>query len=39
MRLGLGGSYRFTSSLEPSEFESNPMNGFTGGFSLKFGKF
>ena len=39
MRLGLGGSYRFTSSLEPSEFESNPLNGFTGGFSLKFGKF
>ncbi len=39
MRLGLGGSYRFTSPIESSEFESNPLNGFTGGFSLKFGKF
>jgi len=39
MRIGLGASYRFTSSLEPSSFESNPLNGFTGGFSMKFGKF
>jgi len=40
MRMGLGASYRFTTNLESnSSFESNPMNGFTGGFSLKFGKF
>ena len=39
MRLGLGGSYRFTTSIEPTSFESNPLNGFTAGFSLKFGKF
>jgi hypothetical protein len=39
MRLGLGASYRFTTSIEPSSFEANPLNGFTGGFSLKFGKF
>ena len=40
MRLGLGASYRFTTNLESnSSFESNPMNGFTGGFFVKFGKF
>lgn len=39
LRLGLRGSYRFTTIFEPSSFESNPLNGFTGGFSLKFGKF
>jgi hypothetical protein len=40
MRMGLGASYRFTTNLESnSSFESNPMNGFTGGFSIKFGKF
>jgi len=39
MRLGLGASYRFTTTFEPSSFDSNPLNGFTGGFSLKFGKF
>jgi hypothetical protein len=39
MRLGIGGTYRFTTSLEPSGFSSNPLNGFTGGLSLKFGKF
>jgi hypothetical protein len=39
MRLSIRGSYRITTSLEASTFESNPMNGFTGGFSLKFGKF
>lgn len=39
MRLAIGGSYRFTTSLEPSEFDSNPLNGFTGGMSFKFGKF
>ena len=39
LRLGLGASYRFTTTFEPSSFDSNPMDGFTGGFSLKFGKF
>jgi hypothetical protein len=39
MRLALGGSYRFTTALEPAIFESNPMDGFTAGFSMKFGKF
>lgn len=40
MRMGLGASYRFTSNLESnSSYETNPMNGFTGGFSLKLGKF
>lgn len=39
MRLAVGGSYRITTSLEPSDFNSNPLNGFTGGMSLKFGKF
>jgi hypothetical protein len=39
MRLALGGSYRFTTPLESTVFESNPMDGFTAGFSMKFGKF
>lgn len=39
LRLGLGASYRFTTTFEPSSFDSNPLDGFTGGFSLKFGKF
>jgi hypothetical protein len=39
LRLGLGASYRLTTNIEPTNFESNPLNGFTGGFSLKFGKF
>lgn len=39
MRLAIRGTYRITTPLETTNFESNPMNGFTGGFSLKFGKF
>lgn len=39
MRLAMGASYRFTTSLEPSEFDKNPLNGFTGGLSFKFGMF
>jgi hypothetical protein len=39
LRMGLGASYRFTTTFEPSAYESNPLNGFTGGFSMKFGKF
>ncbi|MFH1119519.1 MAG: hypothetical protein V1775_06815 [Bacteroidota bacterium] len=39
MRLAIGGSYRFTTSIEPSDFKSDPLNGFTGGLSVKFGMF
>jgi len=39
MRLAVGGSYRFTTSLGPKEFDSDMLNGFTGGLSLKFGMF
>lgn len=40
MRLGLMATYRFTTTFsEPSIFDSNPLNGFTGGLSLEFGKF
>lgn len=39
MRLGLGASYRFTTAIEPTTYDNNPLNGFTGGFSMKFGKF
>lgn len=39
IRFSLGGSYRFTTVVEHSDFESNPLDGFTGGFSLKLGKF
>jgi hypothetical protein len=38
-RIGIRGSYRFTSRVDPKVFTSAPLNGFTGGFSLKFGKF
>jgi hypothetical protein len=39
LRFGLGASYRFTTTFDSSVFDSNPLEGFTGGFSLKFGKF
>lgn len=39
MRLGLGASYRFTTTVDQSYFSSNPLNSFTAGFSMKFGKF
>jgi hypothetical protein len=39
LRLGFGASYRFCTTFDPSSFDSNPLNGFTAGFSLKFGKF
>jgi hypothetical protein len=39
MRLGLGGSYRFTTAIESTGYETNPLDGFTAGFSFKFGKF
>ncbi len=39
LRLGLGCSYRFTTDLEPVVFDTKIMDGFTAGFSLKFGNF
>jgi|APIni6443716594_1056825.scaffolds.fasta_scaffold14327_2 hypothetical protein len=40
MRLGVGATYRFTTTFsESSIFDSNPLNGFTGLMSLEFGKF
>lgn len=39
IRFGIRGTYRFTTSIEPTVFDSNPLDGFTGGFSLKLGKF
>ena len=39
MRLAMGGSYRFTTSLEPVNFKTDLLNGFTGELSLKFGMF
>jgi hypothetical protein len=39
MRLAVGASYRFTTPLETTTYESNPLDGFSGGFSFKFGKF
>ncbi len=39
MRLSVGGSYRFTTAVESTRLESNPLDGFTAGFSMKFGKF
>ncbi len=39
MRLAIGASYRFTTPLESTTYDTNPMDGFTGGFSFKFGKF
>lgn len=39
MRLAAGGTYRFTTTLSDPEFQSDVLNGFTGGISLKFGMF
>lgn len=39
MRLAIGATYRFTTPLETSIYDTKPMDGFTGGFSFKFGKF
>ena len=39
MRLAMGGSYRFTTSLQPSDFKSDLLNGFSGELSFKFGLF
>lgn len=39
MRVGVGGSYRFTTSLGPENFDSDLLNGLSAGLSLKFGMF
>lgn len=39
MRLGIGGSYRYTSQINLIESSSTMLRGFNGHFSLKFGKF
>lgn len=39
MRLGVGGSYRYTSRISLVESSSAMLRGFNGHFSLKFGKF
>ncbi|MBS4056953.1 MAG: hypothetical protein KKD74_03330 [Bacteroidetes bacterium] len=39
MRLAIGASYRYTSSLVMNNTNGNVLRGFSGGFSLKFGKF
>lgn len=39
IRLGLGASYRITTSLGPDNFSNDALKGFTGGLSMKFGLF
>ncbi|MBN2175376.1 MAG: hypothetical protein JW731_14685 [Bacteroidales bacterium] len=39
MRFAIGGYYRYTSNLSLADTESDVLNGFTFGASLKFGKF
>ncbi len=39
LRLAIGGYYRFTTDVNLISVESNVMNGFSGGITLKFGKF
>ena len=39
MRLAIGGYYRYTSDLELADTDSDILNGFSGGITLKFGKF
>lgn len=39
IRFGMGCSYRFTTEIDHSNLPKNPLDGFTAGFSLKFGKF
>lgn len=39
MRIGLGGYYRYTSGLNLQKTGEHIMDGFSGGLSLKFGKF
>ena len=39
VRLAIGGYYRYTSDLELADTDSDVLNGFSGGVTLKFGKF
>jgi len=39
MRIGIGASYRYTSKVHLFNVSNDVLNGFSGGFSLKFGKF
>lgn len=39
MRLAIGGYYRHTSNLDLADSESDMLNGFSTGITLKFGKF
>lgn len=39
MRLGLGGTYRFVSSVDSRGLDEKVLNGFSGSFSAKFGIF
>jgi hypothetical protein len=39
IRFGLSCSYRFTTEIDNGNMPSNPLDGMTAGFSLKFGKF
>lgn len=39
MRFAVGASYRHTSAVHLAETGKDVLNGFSGGFSLKFGKF
>lgn len=39
MRLGVGGSYRYTSKVNMGEGDSDMLRGFNGYFTLKFGWF
>ncbi|MBU2651760.1 MAG: hypothetical protein KKA81_12565 [Bacteroidetes bacterium] len=39
MRVSIGGSYRWTSNVGIEHYDKDLMHGFSGKFSLKFGKF
>lgn len=39
MRLAVGGYYRHTSNIDLVDTETDILNGFSGGITLKFGKF
>lgn len=39
MRIAIGGYYRYTSNLDLADTDSDVLNGFSTGVTLKFGKF
>jgi hypothetical protein len=39
IRFGFGCTYRFTQGIDNNDFDDNPLDGLTTGFSLKLGKF